>query len=138
MAKDRMYIGKGDKELFEKVEMDNHFNFKNKNYKDKFMLAMAVGSNSGKEGYKIEKKEELFHLTDLKEEDIALIVACALKKAGTEILDNMDKVYEIAENYAHIGIKLLADKVDSCTPDTFEKEYEVSIMSLYKELGIDS
>jgi hypothetical protein len=103
------------------------------------MLAMAVGSNSGIENCIIEKKEELFFLKDLKDEDIALIIACALKKAETaEILSDMDKVYEIAENYAHIGVKLLADKVDTCATDTFEKEYEVSIMSLYEQLGIDS
>ena len=67
---DRMYIAKGDRMFYDKLEEE--WIFKNKTKKEQFMLAMAVGYKN-KLRHSFDKREEFFFIKDLNEKDEAIL-----------------------------------------------------------------
>jgi len=120
---DRLNIDPKDRELYEKISEEVPL-FKDKNRKEQFLFAVAFGFNN-RMRMPLKTKDGFFLRKDLKTEDEALINAVALHDADdVDILSDKSSIYRIAEEYAHAGIKLLADKVASIEFGTFWKQFE--------------
>lgn len=137
---DRIYIDIRDWDVIEKIERENYFNFsdKNKQRKDQFMFAMAIGVNSGLniDSINIENKKEIFLTKYLTEIDMAIFYAVAIRSSNgnLNIINDLNEVYKIVQKYAHIGFKILSDKIESISYGSLEKIFEVEMAELYEEL----
>ena len=123
---DRIYIDKKDRKLYDEIEF-----FKGRSRKEQFLLAMAYGfkNNINK---KIDKQEGFFLTKDMRPEDEALIYSVALKHYGKiEVLASKNKIYQIAEEYARVGIKLLHDEVVSSEFGSFDIKLEKELNKIY-------
>lgn len=135
---DRIYMDKKDKELYDKLDDESMLKHKggNRTRKEQFLFAMAVGFEKGVRR-ELEKRKELFNLKDLKLEDEALINAIAINETKSiSIISQKNEVYKIAEEYAHGGIKLLVDEIQSCEFGSFEKLYEKKLKEIIIKLDI--
>jgi len=127
---DRFCIDKEDRPYYQKAVDENVVNFKNKNQKDRFLLAMAIGfENDQKHGLKT--RDDFFYSHDLGTEDRALINALAIHKHGSaDILANEKEVFDIAEQYASAGIRILADSIDKVQFGKFDKIFEQDLVEI--------
>jgi len=126
---DRVYIDKEDRSLYEKIENENMF--KEKTRKEQFLFAMAIGFES-KFKRPFNTREGFFLIKDLRPEDEALINAVALHENNSvEVLSDKEKVFKIAEEYAHAGIKLLADRIESMQSGSFYKQFDKELHEIY-------
>jgi len=131
---DRLYIDKSDRKLYDKVS-DEVFGGQKEERKEQFLFAMAYGFEN-KIKRPLKKKEGFIRKEYLRDEDIALMNAVALSDSGSvEILDNKAKVFEIAEEYAHAGIKLIYAEVTSVEPGSFHKRFEKKLFDIYQKLA---
>lgn len=85
---------------------------------------------------KLEGKETsgFFNIEDLRESDEALIYAVALHDEGLTVLRDWKKVVEIAEEYAHGGIRLLDRQTREIEYGSFWKKFEMEILQMEKEI----
>ncbi len=129
---DRVFIDKKDK-LYEKLDEEKIFHSSKRDRKDQFIFAMALGFiNELKR--EIENKEGFVRTEYFSNTDIALINAVALyTNKDINVLNNKKEVYKIAEEYAHAGIKLLVDKIESSAFGTFDKFFEADIRTKLSE-----
>lgn len=131
---DRLYVGKGDRKIVEKIENNDYFNFKDKSRKEQFMFAMAYGVKSDIKNVEIKNKDEWFFSKDLQPEDKALMYSCAIyKNDNISVLKDINNVYEIAQNYAHIGFKVLSGLIERESFGAVEKKFEKEVKDAYEE-----
>ena len=131
--RDRLYVGKGDKELFD--ELAEKWILKDRNRRDQFLLAMAYGV-ARKKTRPFEKREEMFFLKDLRPQDEALLDAIALKARGSlEVLSDKEAVYTIAQEYAHAGVSLLVAELRKAALGSFEKRFELGLNEVLARLS---
>jgi hypothetical protein len=127
-------IDRGDRSLYQKVVDENVLQFKERDRKDQFIFAMAIGfANSIK--HPLAVKESFFRTEYLRPEDAALIRAIALHEHGIEILADNEKVFQVAEEYAHAGIKLLVDELEGPGFANFSKRLEKELYETYEKLS---
>ncbi len=123
MAKtpDRLSIDKRtDRKLYDKIRQEVFLEMPRK---DQFLFAMAYGFIY-KTKRELGTKEGFFLAKDMGPQDEALINAVAVAETGSvAVLANKARVYQIAEEYAHAGIRLLHDQVTS-QPGSFYKRFE--------------
>ena len=130
---DRLYIELSDRELYKKVTEDSGL-FQDKDSKDQFLFAMAVGV-SNQLRIPLKKRDGFFLVTRLRTEDEALIDAVALSEEdNVDILADKSHVYKIAEEYAHAGIKILLDKIESIEFGSFWKQFEKDLIETHEEV----
>ena len=56
---------------------------------------------------------------------------------SVDVLANREEVFQIAEEYAHAGIRLLHDKIKSTQlGGSFDKQFEKELIDIYKELDL--
>jgi len=132
--RDRLFVDVGDRDLYNQLDQKEPM-LKGKR-REQFLLAAAIGFRNGVHR-PLEKREGggFFLSKDLKTEDRALIDALALSHQGTsDVLADEDRVFSIAEEYAHAGVHLLA-QMEASTPlaGSFDKRFEQEIMELYEE-----
>jgi len=139
---DRVYIDKNDVSLYKELDRDDFLSqgndsLKKLENKEKFLLAVSIGFKN-KVRRPLDKREGYTLLNYFKAKDISLIQSVALyEKDDPEILKDEEKVFRIAEEYAHAGIKILVDKIK--TPGfsdfwkVFEKELYESYMLIERE-----
>ena len=109
-APDRILIGEGDREIYERLKKTSFF--EGKDNKDIFLMALAWGFHNGKSS-PITNKETFFLLTTLEEHEKSIINAIAVYvKDDVEVLLNKKEVYDIAQEYGICGCKV-ADKMIS-------------------------
>ena len=129
MAKipDRLSIDKKtDRELYDKIKKEVFLEMPRK---DQFLFAMAFGFTY-KTRRELGAKEGFFLAKDMGPRDKALINALAVAETGSvAVLANHAKVYQIAEEYAHAGIRLLHDQVTS-QPGSFYKRFERDVFEI--------
>jgi hypothetical protein len=130
---DRINIDKGDRSLYQKVVDENILQFKEKERKDQFMFAMAIGF-SRKVMRPLATKEGFFRTEYLRPEDEALICATALHEGNIEILADKERIFQVAEEYAHAGIKLLVDELESPGFANFSKRLEGELYETCEKL----
>lgn len=128
---DRIYIDKKDRKLYDEIEF-----FKGRSRKEQFLLAMSYGFKNSI-SRKIEKQEGFFLTKDMRPEDEALIYSVGLKHCGKiEVLADKAKIYQIVEEYARAGIKLLHDEVISSEFGSFDIRLEKELSKIYDEQNI--
>ena len=137
MSVDRLFIDEDDKNLYEvlKREFGSAERMSNK---DAFLLAMAVGFKNGVKE-KIKRKFGYVRNEYLKSEDRTLLDAIAVNTIEKiDVLMDDDEVFKIAEEYAHAGIRLLADEIKASSFGSFTKKFEKELFELLKEINKDS
>jgi len=127
---DRLSIDKKDRKLYDEIKI-----FKNKENKEKFLFAMAYGYMNNIK-FPIKSKEGYILNIFLIPEDEALINSLAVKDSGSpEVLLDLQDVYNIAEGYAHAGLKLLYDEsIASADPGSFNIRLEKEIFEGIKKI----
>jgi hypothetical protein len=131
---EKIYIAKTDKEKYEKLEKEGFF--EDRNHKDQFLLAMGFGVKN-KVHRSFKERHEFFWRKDLGIEGETLISAVGIYFAyDVDILTDMQKVYGIAEEYAHAGIDLLYNKMESQQVGSFWKQFEKDIHEIYHSLNL--
>lgn len=132
---DRLYIDLNDRELYKKIEEQEMFGGKTR--KEQFLFAMALGARNNV-AVPLKTREGFFLTKDLRAEDEALINAVALwGEDSTDIYSDKERLYRIAEEYAHAGIKLLVDKIESVEFGSFWKQFEKELNEMYERLTLD-
>jgi len=127
---DRFYIDKEDRPYYKKAEDENIVNFKNKNQKEQFLLAMAVGFENDQKR-ELKTRDGFFFSNDLGPEGKTLVNALAICKHGSvDILANEKGVFDIAEQYASAGIRLLVDSIDRVQFGKFDKIFEKDLLEM--------
>jgi len=128
---DRVYISTEDREKYEKLKREISF-LSDKDAKDLFLFAFVYGVrfNSKKA---LTKKEGYFRTEYLKDADKALLRIVGIFYESFEILDDLDRVLELAEKYAHAGIDILINDLKSKSIGTFEKKLELSLLEQVTE-----
>jgi len=129
-------MDKDDRKLYEKLEDEDLF--KNKSRKEHFLYAMAIGFKCNVR-LPLESRDGLFRTTDLRPEDESLIKTLALisTENNLEILSNKDEMYTIAEEYAHGGIRLIIDRIDSTPFGAYELHCEKDLFDTFNALNIE-
>jgi hypothetical protein len=127
---DRFNIDKEDRFYYQKAEEENIVNFKNKNQKDQFLLAMAIGfENNQKRELKI--REGFFFSDNLGPEGRTLVNALAIhENSSVDILADEKRVFDIAEQYASAGIRILVDSIDKVQFGKFDKMFEKDLVDM--------
>lgn len=134
---DRFCIDKEDRVLYEKISGESMF--KGKNRKEQFLIAMAIGFHNGvRQSLSNRESGGLFLDKDLRREDEALINALALHEDNSaEVLADKGKVFTIAEEYAHAGIKLLVDEIENTQFGSFYRQFEKELYEIYRKIFPD-
>jgi hypothetical protein len=140
MAKlpDRINIDKSDREIYNSLDQEEILKFKGgrRTRREQFIFSLAVGFNNKiKSESEIENKEGWFNARELQSEDYAILNAVALFHTGTtDILTKKDLVFKIAEVYAHIGIRLLSNKIKNTPYGSFDKILEKDLDDLFSKI----
>jgi hypothetical protein len=84
---------------------------------------------------KIARREGFVRAEYLTPDDEALIDALAVAETGSvAVLANKARVYQIAEEYAHGGIRLLHDQVKSIQHGSFYKRFERDLFDILEDI----
>ena len=129
---DRLYIDEhGDKKIYDNLRDNEEFFKNNKENKDLFLFAMAYGFINERRLPFTGKRLGYFLEKNLKYEDHALLNALAINETqSVDILNDKEKIFNIAEEYAHGGLKLLKDDIESIQFGTFSKNFELKLNQL--------
>ena len=127
---DRFYIDREDRPYYQRAEEENVINFKNRNQKEQFLLAMAIGFEN-EQKRELKTRDGFFFSNYLGPEDKTLINAIAISEYGSsDILANEKEVFNIAEQYASAGIRMLVDSIDKIQFGKFDKIFEKDLIEL--------
>lgn len=133
---DRLFVGKGDRELYDRLEQK--WILRGKTRREQFLLAMAYGFKNGVHR-PLDQRDEFFFRKDFRTEDEAMLYAIAIKAEGKlDVLCDKEKVLQIAQEHAHAGIRLLADEFASSPFGSFEKKFERSLFETFRSFGSGS
>ena len=103
---DKLFMDKADRKLYEELAQNSEA-LKRRNRRDQFFYAMCLGFKNGV-SRPLSSREALFNAWDLRPEDEALMDAVAIHETGsTDVLTDRVRVFKIAEEYAHAGIRIL-------------------------------
>lgn len=131
---DRLSIDEKDKSLYDEIEETVFLGQQNK---DQFLFAMAYGFRH-QASRSIARREGFVRAEYLAPDDEALINALAVSETGSAaVLSNRERVYEIAEQYAHGGIRLLHAQIQSTQHGSFYKVFERDMFDLLKNSRCD-
>lgn len=142
MAKlpDRINIDKSDREIYNSLDQEEILKFKGgrRTRREQFIFSLAVGfNNKVKSENEIENKEGWFNARELQLEDYAILNAVALFHTGNiDILAKKDLVFKIAEEYAHVGVRLLSNKIKNTPYGSFDKILEKELDDLFSKIKI--
>jgi len=129
---DRLFWAKGDKKLYDELEEQEKF-FKNKGRKEQFMFALAVGFHNGNR-QPLNTYDGMFNSRDLTPMDISIIESIAVQTEGNvSVIEDEAKIYRVAEEYAHGGIKILNKEVKNVQFGSYPKKLEISLTELISQ-----
>jgi len=105
-VRDRLYISVHNRALLEKIDDILKPSHNNLERKEIFFIAMALGLDTPEEIKG--KKDGLFLLKNLRDNEINLLNVCAWHHYhDVDILSDTNKVFDIAEQCANAGFKLI-------------------------------
>lgn len=125
---DRLYVDKDDFKDFKLLQDEKDSAFYKRENKDVFMMAMMMGLKNGPR-IPLKNREGFFREEYLSDEERSIIKAIAIneEKYLTILLD-MEKVYQIAEEYARGGIKYLKDSVFKKKDGSYLNRFETELL----------
>ncbi len=126
---DRLYIDSKDRALYEELEKEIFNSPDLKERKNQFFFALAIGFRSKiRQPFNSKESGGFFRSEYLQPRDSALLDAIAIYATDdVDVITNRDMVFNIAEEYAHAGIRLLYDNVKSGQPGSYFKKLEIDI-----------
>jgi hypothetical protein len=134
MAIDRLAVDEKDRELYDRLKTTDIFEGKTR--KEQFLFALAVGFGRGVKR-PLQNRDRFFFAKDMTPGDEALLSAVAATDADSlEVLPDRARVFRIAEEYAHAGIRILADEIESTQYGTFEKHLEKQLHDMYDQISL--
>ena len=134
---DRLYIENSDRVLYEELEKEIFNSPDLKERKNQFFFALAIGFKS-EIRQPLNSKDGFFRSEYLQPRDSALLDAIAIYSTDdVDVITDRDMVFNIAEEYAHAGIRLLHDNVKSGQPGSYFKKLEIEIKSMLDTSEID-
>lgn len=134
---DRISFDKSDRKLYDKLDSEEMLSHRYRNRKEQFLFAMATGLMNEKR-FPLKTREGFFLAKDLHPADIALLNAVAIfDQKSDEVLADKREVFLIAEEYAHAGIVLLTEKLESSAYGTFEKHVEKEVIELFNKIELE-
>lgn len=116
---------------FNELERSNEI-FKNKNHKDIFMIALALGFKN-KLSKRMTKSYPLINCNSFSDEDVWLITSIAIKEKGLSVLGDMVEIRKIAEGYANAGFEILHKKLYEEKPGTVLNVFEAELLEIINE-----
>ena len=132
---DRICFDKKDRKLYDKLDNEEMFNHSYRTRKEQFMFALAIGLKNDKR-LPLKTREGFFLAKDLHPEDIALLNSVAVfDQKSDEVLTDNRKIFLIAEEYAHSGIILLTDEIESSAYGAFEKYIEKEVIDRFNKIN---
>ena len=135
---DRLHIDKKDRDLYNALDQEDILKFKGgtRSRKEQFFFALSIGYQNKIRSI-IDNKEGWFNSRDLNIEDETILNAIAVGETKTaEIILNKSEVFEIAQEYAHAGIRILCDKIKSTPIGIFEAKLENELQDIISGLFI--
>ncbi|MHC4477704.1 MAG: hypothetical protein ACYTEL_18820 [Planctomycetota bacterium] len=137
--RDRINIDKKDRALYKKLDGEEMLKFKDSGgsrvRKEQFLFAMSFGFRNGAKR-PLESNEGFVLIQNLQPKDEALMIAIAIHDTkSVSVLSDRAEVLRIAEEYAHAGIRLLVDKIESASFGSFEKRFEKDLHEMYEGLN---
>jgi len=125
---DRLYIDKEDRFYYQKAEEENILNFRGKTQKEQFLLAMSIGFENERIR-ELKTRDGFFFSNLLGSEERTLINALAIYSNGSEdILVEEKDIFNIAEQYASAGIRILIDSITNTQFGQFDKFFEKDLI----------
>lgn len=126
---DRLYVDKADIGIYRETLNDSFL--RGRENRELFMIALAYGIKNDLR-IPIEQKEEFVRREYLRQDEWAILYSIAYAKLGVEKISDLKEIFKIAEEYAHGGIKLLKDRINSIHgPVT--KDFELELRELYED-----
>ncbi|MGA2682031.1 MAG: RNA-binding domain-containing protein [Candidatus Bathyarchaeia archaeon] len=130
---DRFYVEKKDREDWNRLK-DKDSPFAGADNKDVFIAAMMTGYFEKAE-FELKTKDGYFFADNLKPQEEAIVKAIAVSKTGSlNVLLDTERVYEIAEQYATGGLKILKNKVFSGEYGSYSKKLEAELLRQYTKI----
>lgn len=121
-------MGKTDRSVYNEILESSQLKKGRLLNKEVFLLAAVLGFKKGQRIHIKGDKESYFRVETLKEGDIALMDAIAIKETeNLDIINNKKEVFTIIEEYAHAGIQILKDMVFDKDSGSFIKKFEADL-----------
>jgi dnd system-associated protein 4 len=134
---DRLYVRKEDLRDFKLLQEEKDSPFYKKDNKSVFIMAMTMGLKRGVQ-VPLQNKEGFIREEYLNDVERSLIKAVAISTENDlSVLANMQRVYQIAEEYAAGGIKYLKDSVLTERYGTYLKRLESELLDDFKSLELE-
>lgn len=127
--KDRVYISAEDRVKYETLKGEISF-LSDKDAKDLFLFAFIYGVYYKNKKKELSKREGYFRTEYLRDEDKALFKVVGVSDESFDILNDMDKILDLAERYAHNGIDILLNELKSKSVGSFEKNFELTLLEM--------
>lgn len=127
--KDRVYISTEDRVKYETLKKEISF-LGDKDAKDLFLFALIYGVYYRNKKKDLLKREGYFRTEYLRDEDKALLKVVGVFDESFDILNDMDKVLDLAEKYAHNGIDIILNELKSTSVGSFEKKFELALLEM--------
>lgn len=136
MVKDRVNV---DESTFDFYKNSMIFADSDNDRKDQYLLAVAIGYNSGLGKKPIEKSHQLVLSKYFNERDWALLRAVAIADTGnTAVVSNVDEILSISEEYANMGIIRLQSLENDNSYDEIMISFQKLVNNHLKSLNINN
>lgn len=131
---DRLYADHSTMTIYDNSKIMGYSTENKVGRKQQFFVALGLGYMFG-EPTPLSKKDLMFLEKDMKEDEVALLWAIAIKEKGSiEHVQGKEEVYKIAEEYANTGIKYL-DKIEKESSfDNYLKNFEKKVLKELKKI----
>jgi len=135
MSERKIRINRADREIYDKLKYKEG-PFKGRKNPEIFMTSMILGYHKYQTRTPLDSFEPYTHVDHLGPQNRTMIKSIAVAEEGMGVLSDPDKVYNIAEEYAATGIKILESMVFNHEYD-FIKKLENILVDEYdsKDMG---
>ena len=132
---DRLYIKKGDRKIYDKV-LGRGSPFYGMDNKIPFLISMLIGYQEGIRIPLGSNKDGWIRVDYLDDNEKYIIQSIAIEtEKNLDVLMDINKVYEIAEEYASGGLKLLQDEIfNPLNLADYEKRLELLLTTIHNEI----
>ena len=134
---DRLYVDKDDLKDFKLLQDEKDSPFYKRENKDVFIMATIMGLKYGAR-MPLKSKEGFFREEYLNNDERSIIKAIAIsEEKDVSVLNDMDKVYQIAEEFAKAGIRYLRDSVFTKEHGSYLKRLESELLEDFEKYKIE-
>jgi dnd system-associated protein 4 len=134
---DRLYVDKDDLKDFKLLQDEKDSPFYKRENKDVFIMATIMGLKYGAR-MPVKSKEGFFREEYLNNDERSIIKAIAIsEEKDVSVLNDMEKVYQIAEEFAKAGIRYLRDSVFAKEHGSYLKRLESELLEDFEKYKIE-